>query len=326
MTIKHLHIALIAILLSACSSRLPEVETTIHPCASAPESRVAAAYAAVDSVLYLIGGRTEEHMVTSTVLRYNAAKDTWSKTVTPMKPRVNATATTLNGCIYVGLGFDGTSINRNESYLRDFYRFDPSNSSWTRLEDFPSDKTVAAVSFSDGQYVYVGFGYRGFSNELFRYDPASDTWSQVEQPAKGYTPPRVMSPIAATIGQRYLIGTGYHPFVCSFLAEFSPADNSWTERKAVPGKARHNAACASTDDRMFVFGGWHYGDSLTNGFHFEDILCYTPENDSWSCYGIMPDGPSENRFAARVGTRIYFGLGEDNHGKYLRNLYYFESR
>ena len=287
---------------------------------------MAAAYAAVDSVIYIIGGRTEEYTVTSTVLRYNAADDTWSKAGTPMKPRVNATATTLNGCIYVGLGFSGYSINYDDSYLRDFYRFDPSDGTWTRLADYPSDKTVAAVSFSDGQYIYAGFGYRGYGNELFRYNPATDTWTAIEQPAKGYYPPRVMSPIAATIGQRCLIGTGYHPYAGSYLAEFSPADNTWQERKAVPGKARHNAACTSTDDRMFVFGGWHYGDSLTNGFHFEDILCYTPEDDSWSCYGIMPDGPSENRFAARVGNRIYFGLGEDKHGHLLRNLYYFESR
>lgn len=302
------------------------METDIHRCASAPESRVAAAYAAVDSSIYIIGGRTEEYKTTSTILRYNALTDTWSKSATPIQSRVNATATALNGCIYVGLGFSGGSIDRSESYLRDYYRFDPSDKSWTRLADYPSDKTVAAVSFSDGRYIYVGFGYRGFGNELFRYDPETDSWSSIAQPSKGYCPPRVMSPIAGTVGQRCLIGTGHHPFEGSWLAAFSPADNSWQEQKAVPGKARHNAACATTDDRLFVFGGWHYGDSLTNGFHFEDILCYTPDNDSWSCYGMMPDGPSENRFAARVGNRIYFGLGEDQHGHYLRNLYYFESR
>ena len=110
----------------------------------------------------------------------------------------------------------------------------------------------------------------------------------------------------------------------SFLAEYLPSSDSWEERAAVPGKSRHNAACTTTEDRLFVFGGWHYGDSLTNGFHYEDILSYTPSDDVWTSFGTMPDGPSENRIAARIGNTIYFGLGEDKSGHLLRNFYRFD--
>jgi N-acetylneuraminic acid mutarotase len=276
-------------------------------------------------MVYVICGRSEQHAVTNTILRYDPALNSWTDIPTPLTPRVHATATSLNDCIYTGLGFASKGIYTDDSYLRDFYRYEPATNTWTKLADYPSDKTVAAVSFSDGTYIYVGFGYHGFSHELFRYDPEADTWKQVAASLKDSDfPPRVMSPVAGAVGGRCFVGTGFRNHVSSFWAEYIPANDKWEERTAVPGKSRHNAACTATDDKLFIFGGWHYGDSLTNGFHYEDILCYTPADDKWSSYGSMPDGPSESRIAVRINNTVFFGLGEDKSGHLLTNLYRFE--
>lgn len=286
---------------------------------------MAAAYAAVDSVIYVFCGRSEEHAVNTSMLVYNAATDSWSQVQTPLPARVHPTATTLNGDIYVGLGYSGDGIYKEESFRRDFYRYEPATGTWKRLADYPSGNTVAAISFSDGQYVYAGFGYRSFTHELFRYDPATDKWEQFSKNLSSSDfPPRVMSPIAGAVGQRYFVGTGHRNWVGSFMAEYLPASDTWEKRTSVPGKARHNAASTTTDERLFVLGGWHYGDSLTSGFHFDDILAYSPENDTWSSFGTMPCGPAENHIAATVGNTIYFGLGEDQHGKLITKFYRFE--
>lgn len=312
-------------LVSACSKELPQRDTTITPCAAAPEGRAGAAYAALGNDVYILFGRSEKHDVTSTILRYNAAQDTWTTLTTPLTARVHPTALALDGAIYVGLGYAAKGIYSEDSYLRDFYRYEPVTDTWTQLADYPSGKTVAAISFSDGQYIYAGFGFRGFTHELFRYDPAADKWQEMSTTLKASDfPPRAMSPVAATVGGRHFVGTGFRNHVSSFWAEYFPASDSWAERTATPGKNRHNAACTATDSQIFVFGGWHYGDSLTTGFHYEDILCYTPADDAWSSFGTMPDGPSENRVAARIKNTIYFGLGEDKDGKLLTNFYRFE--
>lgn len=319
------YIILLALALCACSSELPQIKVTVHACASPIEGRAAAACVAIDSTIYVLCGRSQTSAVNATMLVYDAALDEWSQVATSMPARVNATATTMDGNIYVGLGYGGKSIYDEQMYLRDFYRFEPENNSWTRLADYPSGNTVAAISFSDGQYIYVGFGFHSFTHELYRYNPKNDAWEQVSKhlSASDY-PPRVMSPIAGVVGTRYFVGTGFRNFVGSFMAEYIPASDSWEKRTPVPGKARHNAAATATDEQLFVFGGWHYGDSLTTGFHYDDILSYSPDKDQWTSYGTMPDGQAENRVAARIGNTIYFGLGEDQHSKLLTNFYCFE--
>ena len=319
------HIILLAILLIGCSRELPQRDVVITPCAMPPEGRVGVAYTAIDSTVYVLCGRSESHAVTSSALVYDASADQWTEAQTPIPARVHATAITLNGDLYVGLGYGGAGIYKDESFLRDFYRYEPATNSWIRLADYPSENTVAPISFTDGQYIYVGFGYRHFTHELFRYDTEKDEWTQV---SKGLSssdfPPRVMSPIAGNVANRCFVGSGHRNNVGSFFAEYIPADDRWEKRTAVPGKARHNAACTTTDEMLFVFGGWHYGDSLTTGFHFDDILAYKPEEDKWLSYGTMPDGKAESRVAARIGNTVYFGLGEDQHGKILKHFYRFE--
>ena len=214
------------VILSGCSKELPTKDVSIVTCATAPEGRAGAAYAAAGNTVYVIGGRSEEHDATSTMLCYDAVSDKWTTVTTPLAARVHPTAVTLKGEIYVGLGYGAKGIYKEESYLNDFYRFEPATNTWTRLADYPSGKTVAAVSFSDGQYIYVGFGFRGFTHELYRYDPDADDWKELCSNLKASDfPPRVMSPVAGSVGNRYFVGTGlstYHPVTVGKSALLCP--------------------------------------------------------------------------------------------------------
>lgn len=266
---------------------------------------------AEDSMVYIVGGRLQDGSFSSTILVYNTLTDQWNtKNPPPITPRVNGTVCTTSQGVYLGLGWANGYIHTDSLYLRDWWHYTPCTNTWTRLADFPSDKTAAAVSWSDDQYIWVTSGFHGYTNEVWRYDIDANSWSLINPP----TPQRVMSPIAAVCNGRYFYGTGFYNYSRSDWWEWFP-DGSWERRSSLPGKGRHNAACSATSKSVWVFGGWHYGDSLTTGFYYEDILRYTPYNDQWTYCGTIPCGTTENGVACAVGDQVYFGLGEDKHGK-----------
>ena len=86
--------------------------------------------------------------------KYNLKEGTWTDVPDnfPGKGRHGAVAFVAEKegktYAYVGLGYisanqiqgsDGTDVIRAKEYLKDFYRFDPTDNSWTRIEDFPGE-------------------------------------------------------------------------------------------------------------------------------------------------------------------------------------------
>lgn len=98
---------------------------------------------------------------------------------------------------YVGLGYisankiqgaDGQEEIRAKEYLKDFYRFDPRDESWTPVEDFPGEARRDAVAFTLENYAYVGTG-RADKALLFKdfycFDPETEQWNKEELGFKG---------------------------------------------------------------------------------------------------------------------------------------------
>ena len=239
------------------------------------------------------------------------SKQEWTNDIaTPLVSRVNGVACTHKGVAYLGLGHTGGSIYTETSYLRDWWQFNPSTYQWTRLADFPSNKTVAAIAFADDNNIWVGFGFNGFGDELWSYSITENKWESV--PHQKVWPERLMSSVAASVGGRHFHGTGYRRKGHNDWWEFVAQDSHWERRASVPGEGRHNATCAATDHHCWMIGGWHYGDSLTTGYYFEDILRYSPTDDQWTICGTIPCGATENGVACAIGNTLYFGLGENN--------------
>lgn len=275
------------------------------------------------NTVYIVCGRLANGRYTNTMMTYNAATDTWQAEIaTPLAARANGIACTNSHAAYVGLGYNKGSIYEESSYLRDFWRYDPTTNTWTQLADFPSKKTDAAFAFADDEHVWVGYGFNGFGNELWAYSIADNTWEEV--PRDGERPERRMSMVAATCQGRYFAGTGFLYHGRNDFWEYVPSSNKWERKASVPGSGRHNAACAATTQAVWVMGGWHYGDSLTTGYHFQDILRYAPKTDSWERCGTIPCGPTENGVACSIGDRVYFGFGESNKYELYPYWYYCE--
>ena len=63
---------------------------------------------------------------------------------------------------------------------------------------------------------------------------------------------------------------------------------------------------------------------MTGGEVFPDILQYSPKEDEWRQAGEMPCGRAENQIAFAINGKVYFGLGEDENGTMINQLYCLE--
>ncbi len=302
---------------------IPDERLPIHECATPPEGRACAICFALTDTVYVVGGRIADGKYSHTMMLYTPSDDYWINNIaTPLRARAHGVACCNTNVAYLGLGYAGGGIYGDSTYLRDWWRFEPAKRRWTRLADFPSNKTVSAVAFADEQYVWVGFGFNGFSDELWRYSIIEDEWELV--PHQKIWPGRLMAQVAVNADGRFFQGTGFLTRSRNDWWEFFPEDQHWERRSSLPTAGRHNAACATTDDAVWILGGWHYGDSLTDGYHFADILRYTPSNDRWTKCGVMPCGVTENGVAAGIGNKLYFGLGENDKSVLHQNWYCLE--
>lgn len=318
-------VVLFALSFSACQT--PETETTIVACASCPEPLSCATAFAYSDGVYVFGGRDADKKCSNRLYRYDCLTDDWTSLgETPLQKRVYPISAVIGDAVYIGLGYNGGSIHKTEtSYLRDFWRYTPLTNSWEQLRDYPAQHTNAAVSFVHNGLLYVGFGMGGgFSQKMYSYDPETDTWQEVKQAGNGYTPSRATAAAAGVANGRCFVGTGYRKGSHREWNEFVPENGTWKRCASIPGKGRHNTACCSNTNGIWLFGGWHYGDIEGTGRFYADILLYDTDSDKWSRAGVLPCGETINMVAAAVGGKVYFGLGEDPYEQRRQNFYRLE--
>lgn len=268
---------------------------------------------------YIATGRVQNGAYSSTMLCYDTSTDIWTAVTTPLKARVNGTVCVTTKGVFMGLGYQGPDIREDSCYLRDWWRYEPATGAWTKLADYPSYKGVAAISWSDDEHIWVACGFgRAFTNDVFCYTIATDSWAKVAD-----SPIRVQSAVAATCQGRHFLGTGFRLTGHNEWWEFLD-DGHYAQRASVPSTGRHNAACAATEKAIWVIAGIHYGDTLTTGFYFNDVVRYSPDDDQWALCGTLPCGTMENGAACAIGDRLYFGLGEDKKGQIHKHWYYID--
>ena len=121
---------------------------------------------------------------------YDITQNSWSqKTSLPANDRHHPFYFGIGNYAYVGFGHGstpgpGSNPSNGVSIYNDFYRYDPSNDSWLRLNDFPSEARVAGtqLSYNNKGYVLSGDGDDHgplSSGEFWEYDPNGDYWTQL---------------------------------------------------------------------------------------------------------------------------------------------------
>ncbi|WP_282038422.1 hypothetical protein [Saccharicrinis aurantiacus] len=95
----------------------------------------------------------------------------------PGTERYQAISFSYNGKGYYGLGHD-QYMSDDASMLKDFWCYDPSKNTWTRLSDYPSDISVEDLTRSDIKCFNQGSSFYWFYDSHFiSYNIDSESWS-----------------------------------------------------------------------------------------------------------------------------------------------------
>jgi len=319
---------LVATMMVACQAPIERLDKSFTECASCPESLASAICWTIDGKAYIAGGRDVRGEQRCDMWEYDPALDRWThQGEMPIGKRVKGSACVVGDEVYIGLGFAGR-VERDSSYLRDWWRYTPATGDWTRLADYPAANTDGAVCFTDGSNIYVCYGNtRYFERTVFVYSIADNRWTQMADNtrSKAY-PKRALGCVGARCQGRFFLGTGFNQNSLNQWVELTPSDDGdiWQKRQPLPGKGRNSATAIATDDYIYVAGGRYYGGTVTDGMVHDDVLRYSPERDEWVYYGTLPCGQTENMISFTLGGKIYIGLGNDRSNQPINKLYCVE--
>jgi len=112
-----------------------------------------------------------------------------------------------------GFGYIGSGTEDGITPLADFYKYDPSSNSWSRIADLGANGITyprydaVSFSFDNSAFVLTGTDAQNFFGDVWQYNPGSDSWSQrPDMPGSK----RSQAVTWVNNGKGYLV-TGYTP-------------------------------------------------------------------------------------------------------------------
>lgn len=121
---------------------------------------------------------------------YDIATDVWLRRANfPGDRRHHPYYFVADNEIFVGLGHGNDNTGTNKIY-DDWYHYEPSTDTWTKMGDFPGYARVAGAQFAfNGKGYIVGGQNQTHStptnNEVWSYDPQGDNWTRLSDCPSG---------------------------------------------------------------------------------------------------------------------------------------------
>jgi len=202
----------------------------------------------------------------------------------------NAAAATLGGKLYVVGGSGATSAERT------LFIYDPGTEAWQAgpvlPETFPPVTSPALLAHRGALIVLGGLvaGSASATRKVIAFDPATSTWTSLAA-----LPVGLGAAVAQAIGDDLYVaggldGTSSHAELWVMRA----GSNAWSPAAAM-SSARHGAASAVIDGRLFVFGG-----TVEGGAALAIAEVYDPRSNEWTALAPLPAPVS---FAAAAAAR-----------------------
>jgi N-acetylneuraminic acid mutarotase len=202
-----------------------------------PEPTRAAAGAALDGKMYVIGGQSE-HGDGREVWAFDPGSGSWEARAPLPEPRFNLSAVTFGGRIYAMGGFSGSEEHA------DVFVYDPATDSWSRGTPLPApNHTFGAVVFQ-GKIWAIG-GRRGaeIMRSVWIYDPETKEWRS------GPTMPKPMELVGATATKNQI-----HAIWESVYQIYEASTGRWTDGPR-PLVTRHGLKVFAIGNRLYTVGG-----------------------------------------------------------------------
>ncbi len=214
-----------------------------------PTPRTEVAVAALNGLVYVIGGFEVDGSASAKVEVYDPATDGWSE-VTPLpEPRHHAAAVSYAPVIFVIGGFDASFADP----VQTVFAYDPMVDSWTRWTDMPTPRGGLGADALDGLiYAVGGSGTPGAQTANEALNPATGEWKTRAPLPTGRDH---LAVIAANGRVRAIGGRVNVDFNRNLNSNEAYHPDSWATRLPLLQTPRSGIAAATKHGWVFVFGG-----------------------------------------------------------------------
>ncbi|MEM6844074.1 MAG: kelch repeat-containing protein [Bacteroidota bacterium] len=177
---------------------------------------------------------------------------------------------------------------------------------WIERSDFEGFRRSSAVSFSIGEFAFVGTGFNGDEDEYYRdfwrYNVGQNFWQRIDSiPGAGRS-----AAVAFAIGGTGYVGLGFDgDDELRDFYRYDPNADSWTQIADFGGTARRNAVAFGLNGKGYVGTG-------DDGNALKDFWEYDPGSNTWTQIPSIGGSKRENAIAFALGDFAYVGTGSDN--------------
>jgi N-acetylneuraminic acid mutarotase len=193
-----------------------------------------------------------------------------------------------------------------------FVIFGQTENFWVKKNDFGGLKRERAISFSIGDFGYVGTGVdtgEVVLNDLWQYNASNDSWMQ-----KANLPGSVRrDAVGFSIGSKGYVGTGIDSSesvgasILKDFWEYDPQTNTWLQKADFPGAGGlgiYFSTGFSIDSKGYICCG-KMGASL----YSKELWEYKPNLDQWTQRSNFPGGVRYQLASFTIENNAYVGLG-----------------
>jgi N-acetylneuraminic acid mutarotase len=249
--------------------------------ASMPTARTYLGVAAINGILYAVGGHITGGAggaILATLEAYDPASNTWTtKAPMPTARYLLATAA-VNGVLYA---VGGTNSQSGNSDLATVEAYDPASDTWTTKAPMPTARFGFRLAAINGILYAVGGNIAnvGVQATVEAYDPATDTWTtKASMPtARSYLG------LAAINGILYAVGGATNGGSVGTVEAYDPAADTWTTQAPMP-TAREQLTADGINGVLYAVGGDLGGTSTL----YATLEAYDPATNTWTTKTPMP--------------------------------------
>lgn len=277
--------------------------------------RGACASFTVDGEAHVVGGVNVEEFKRKTY-SYDLDQNDWDNEASlggeagSGLERASAVGFTAANYGFIALGSGAAS------YMKDVWRYDAVNDTWTQMADFQGTARNGAIAFAIDNIAYVGTGQDedGLTDDFYKFNPTTNTWTELGSFDGGER----KEAVGFTMGGKGYVGTGRgsSTYFKDFW-EYDPSEDEWKQLADFPGTPRMGAVGCGVFPSAFVMLG------EDNSFEYKkDVWEYNYFGDIWTQRADYMGGTRTQASAMVVDNRIFVGLGYN--GIYHDDFYEYE--
>jgi N-acetylneuraminic acid mutarotase len=265
--------------------------------------------------------------------KYDPNNNSWSG-VAPMPiGREQAVSFVIDGKAYVGTGFNGNLYDSAREKYNDFYKYDPTNDTWSKIANFPGAARSEALSFvlNGKGYVLGGIGDDLWTygyNDMYSYDPTSNTWNkEADFPVKNLYGASAF--VCNHNNEAYVIGGEiFGANLSTGFYKFYPTTHLWIEFQDLKNYSvtaplgiqyvnvipRLSGASFVIDDSVAYITGGDADGSTPGGTLLKTTWAYYFQSGKWERRPSFTGSPFVAGVAFSINNQGYVGTGCNPYG------------